>query len=452
MSSESTQPDPTREAALVELPEPAFGNYFVSAYPPFFCWSSGQVTGLADLLARPPASVPASPLGLYVHVPFCVQRCQYCYYLSYDDRGEARKDYLEALGTELELYARRPLLAGRALDFVYFGGGTPSILSVPEIERLFARLQRCISWSGAREVTFECAPRSVTEAKARALKAAGVNRVSLGVQQLDDAVLARNGRLHGVADVERAYDVLRRAGFDALNVDLMVGLPGESEGSFRRSLERVIELAPEQVTLYLLEIPHNTPLYRRLRDEPGRDEPASWPEKRARLARGFERLAAAGYTPRSAYTAVRGEEHRAFVYQDEQYRGADLLGIGASSFSYLAGTHFQNHARLETYLEPLTNGILPVARAHALSARERLVRELVLQLKLLRVPLAPLEEKFGLPVLETFAEPLRHLVATGWLEITDDAITLTAQGIPRVDRLLLELYLPEHRDLPLLPG
>ncbi|NOT28990.1 MAG: coproporphyrinogen III oxidase family protein [Planctomycetes bacterium] len=438
MSHQNSAQD-AREGALVAPSEPTFGSYFVSAYPPFGCWSAAEVAGLAQLLERPAAPVP---LGLYVHVPFCVQRCQYCYYLAYDGRAGAREPYLTALGDELELYTRQPLLAGRELDFVYFGGGTPSSLSAPQIERLFTLLQRHTSWAAVREITFECAPRSVTEEKARVLKAAGVNRISLGVQQLDDAVLTLSGRVHLVADVERAYKVLRRAGFDLLNLDLMVGLPGESEESFQRSLERVLALAPESVTLYQLEIPHNTPLYRRMHAEPGLDEPASWPAKHARTTRGFERLAAAGYELRSAYAAFRGAQHRAFVYQDEQYAGADLLGIGVSAFSYLAGTHFQNVARLEGYLESLACATRPVARAHALSERERFVREFVLQLKLLRVPLARLEQKFGRPLLATLVEPLRRCAAAGWLQITDEAITLTPQGIPRVDRILPEFFLP----------
>jgi oxygen-independent coproporphyrinogen-3 oxidase len=271
------------------------------------------------------------------------------------------------------------------------------------------------------------------------LKAAGVTRISLGVQQLDDAVLARSGRVHLVADVERAYAVLREVGFPLVNLDLMVGLPGESEHSFQRSLERVIALAPESVTLYQLEIPHNTALFRRLRDEGG-DAPAAWPEKHARTTRGFERLADAGYELRSAYTAFRGAENRAFVYQDEQYAGADLLGLGASAFSYLDGLHFQNRARLQDYLEALACASLPVARAHDLSAEERLVREFVLQLKLLRVSRARLEAKFGRPLLAAFGEPLRRCVAAGWLELGEEAITLTPRGIPRVDRLLPEFF------------
>jgi len=434
----------TASASSTGLTEPAFGNYFVSAYPPFSSWSKDQVDRVADVLDEPVPAGAAS--GLYVHVPFCVQRCEYCYYLAHDDRPEVKERYLDALLAELRLYAHRPAFADRRLSFVYFGGGTPSSLTTRQIERLFDGLRREYPWDRVEEVTFECAPKTVTENKVRVLRDAGVNRISLGVQQMDDGVLAANGRVHLVADVERAYELLSGAGFDVVNIDLMVGLVGETEDTFARSLERVITMAPESVTIYQLEIPFNTPLYRRLRDDVEAEQPASWSLKRDRLARGFARLEEAGYTLRSAYTAVRDPERHLFRYQDEQYKGADLLGLGVSAFSYLGGTHFQNLARLEPYVERVEGGSLPHARAHVLSDRERLVRELVLQLKLLRVPLAPLRAKFGLDPLEVFADPLRRLVDGGWIRVAEDTIELTPRGVPNVDRLVRELFLPEHGD------
>jgi oxygen-independent coproporphyrinogen-3 oxidase len=424
------------------VPEPPTGNYFVAAYPPFPCWSPRALAHVPEVLARAPNPVP---LGLYVHVPFCVERCQYCYYLTHDDRAGARADYLVALRTELESLAREPLLADRPLDFVYVGGGTPSSLTAAQLERLLTILRRPFSWERVREVTVECAPRTLSAAKVEILRAAGVNRLSLGVQQLDDAVLALNGRVHGEADVARAWELLEGAGFETRNVDLMVGLIGETEAGFQRSLERVIDLGPESVTLYLLEIPHNTRLYRKLRDDPGGPAPAPWPEKRARLVRGFERLAAAGYVARSAYTAVRPPAPRTFVYQDEQYAGADLLGVGVSSFSYLAGAHVQNLARLDDYLVAVARGERPLQRAYLLDATERLTREFVLRLKLLRVPLDELRAKHGRELPEAWREPLERFEAAGWLECGPTVVDVTPAGVPFVDGMLDAFALPAHR-------
>lgn len=440
-----TLPDCAPAASPVDPSEPAepiHGNHFVAAYPLFHCWSAPALADVPAVLARAPAAVP---LGLYVHVPFCVERCHYCYYLSYDDRAGTREAYLEALRAELGGYARTPLLAGRPLDFVYLGGGTPTSLTTVQLERLLGLLRDAFPWERVREATVECAPATLGASKVAVLRAAGVKRVSLGVQALDDAVLALNGRVHHVADVERAWTHLAGAGFETRNVDLMVGLLGETETSFLASLERVIAMGPESVTLYPLEIPRNTPLYRRLRDDPDGPVPAPWPEKRARLVRGFERLAAAGYVARSAYTAVRPPAPRAFVYQDEQYAGADLLGIGVSAFSYLGGAHVQNLARLEDYLAAVARGERPLQRAYLLDAEERLTREFVLRLKLLHVPLDELRAKHARALPAAWREPLERFEAAGWLATTPGAVTVTPSGVPFVDRMLDAFAPRAHR-------
>jgi oxygen-independent coproporphyrinogen-3 oxidase len=167
--------------------------------------------------------------------------------------------------------------------------------------------------------------------------------------------------------------------------------------------------------------------------------------KRARLAAGFARLAQEGYTARSAYTAVRDPARHHFVYQGELYRGADLIGLGVSSFSYLSGVHFQNLARIDPYLERVEHNELPLARAHALSAEERLVRELVLQLKLLRVDLSALRAKFGVDPLVVFERPLRDNVEAGWLRLEGNELAVTPAGAGVVDQVLTTFYLPRHR-------
>ncbi len=425
--------------------EPLLGGYFVSAYPPFACWTEDGAAAFDRCLDQAPSLT--SHLGLYVHIPFCSERCQFCYYLSHDDRPGDLESYLRALLTELRLYAGRSRLRDRELDFVYFGGGTPSLLSTERVETLLGGMQAILPWTRVREVTFECAPSSVTTAKLEALRERGVTRISLGVQELDDDVLRRNGRVHLVADVERAIERIQQAGFPVLNVDLISGLVGQTDDSFRSSLDRVVDLAPESVTIYLLEIPHNTPLFRAVRDGDLEAPPADWREKRHRLEAGFARLEDAGYDVRSAYTAVRDPERHGFRYQDEQYRGADLVGIGASSFSYLAGVHHQNLSALPAYLSAVRENRLPLWRGYALDDEERFVRELVLQLKLGAIDCEQFVAKFGSDPLEVFGDRLEAFRGRGWLTIDGTKLILTRAGLSRVDRMLPELYLPRHRPM-----
>jgi oxygen-independent coproporphyrinogen-3 oxidase len=421
------------------------GNYFVATYPPFSQWRGDTLDKVHNLLASPPASRTEIPFGLYVHIPFCVKRCEYCYYLSYADKSGNQIDrYLDGIAAELEIYRRSPALADRKVAFIYFGGGTPSLLSVQRIRRLFGRLQQIYPWTDVREVSFECAPQTVTEPKLGVLREYGVTRVSLGVQQLDDRVLGQSGRVHLVEDVVRAYCAIRKTGFEYVNLDLMVGMAGETDRSFFDSIERLITMAPESITIYQLEIPLNTPLYRSLRGGIVQSRPATWDVKRSRLQKAFARLESAGYSLRSAYTAARDPERHRFVYQDAQYRGADVLGLGASSFSYLSGIHFQNLSSFTSYIECLEQDRLPLERAYALSVGEQLTREFVLQLKLGRAEAAHFRSKFGVDISERFSEPLSRLARQKWLTFDEDGVSLTRLGLLRVDRLIPAFYQPEH--------
>lgn len=429
--------------------EPLVGSYFIAAYPPFSQWTVAALDRYRHRLTQPHASPARVPLGLYVHIPFCTERCQYCYYLSYAGKTRDQIDaYLDALLVELATYARQPALAGRMVDFVYFGGGTPSLLSPWRIRRLLGGLAQSFPWNAVREVTFEGAPKTVTLPKLVELREAGVTRLSLGVQQLDDEVLAKNGRIHSVRDVERAYADIQRAAFDVVNIDLMAGMVAETDESFYRSLDRVVEMAPDSVTVYQLEIPPNTPLYRAICAHPLQWHVPSWEVKRSRLNQAFTRLEHAGYKLRSAYAAVRDIDRHRFLYMEEQYRGSDLLGIGVSSFSYLDGVHHQNLASFEPYIQSLRVGKLPFGRAYVLNDQERLVREFVLQLKLGRIEQAYFRDKFGVEVDQQFAEQLSRFSAEGWLEVDATSITLTRQGLLRVDRMIPTFYLPGHRGVP----
>lgn len=429
--------------------EPQVGSYFIAAYPPFSQWTAAALDRCRHRLAQPLASPAPVPLGLYVHIPFCTERCQYCYYLSYAGKTRDQIDaYIDALLVELATYARQPALAGRMVDFVYFGGGTPSLLSPSRIRRLLGGLAQSFPWNAVREVTFEGAPKTVTLPKLVELREAGVTRLSLGVQQLDDGVLAKNGRIHSVRDVERAYADIQRAAFDVVNIDLMVGMVGETDESFHRSLDRVVEMEPDSITVYQLEIPTNTPLYCAVRDRTLEWHVPSWEVKRSRLHQAFTRLEQAGYKLRTAYAAVRDLDRHRFLYMEEQYRGSDLLGIGVSSFSYLNGVHHQNLASFDPYMQSLRAGELPFGRAYVLNDEERLVREFVLQLKLGRIDRAYFRDKFGVEVDRQFAGQLSRFSTEGWIDVDATSIALTRQGLLRVDRMIPSFYLPGHREVP----
>src|SRR6188474_3503616 len=179
------------------------GNYFIANYPPFSCWTPEFIPKFLHALSIPPRP---EPVGLYVHLPFCRQRCHYCYFRVYPRRNEEDvKLYIDSVLKELSLYRRYPAIESRALNSVYFGGGSPSYLSLKQIGELLGGLQEQLSWETVEECTFECDPGTVTPEKFQLLKQLGVTRLSLGFQSLNDEVLRRSGRETRVGDCLRAF-------------------------------------------------------------------------------------------------------------------------------------------------------------------------------------------------------------------------------------------------------
>src|SRR5204862_491222 len=188
------------------------GNYFVANYPPFSFWKPDHLPAARAALNAPPK--PGTPLGLYLHIPFCRKRCKFCYFKVYTDKNASEIErYLNALIKENELYSRTNAFQGRQLRFAYFGGGTPSYISERQLDYLVEGLNRHVSWAGAEEVTFECEPGTIRKSKLETLKQIGVTRLSLGIEHFDDGILEANGRAHLSPEVYQAYAWAREVNF-----------------------------------------------------------------------------------------------------------------------------------------------------------------------------------------------------------------------------------------------
>jgi oxygen-independent coproporphyrinogen-3 oxidase len=435
---------PTTTAEQTEV-----GSYFVANYPPFSLWTPEALENDArPALAHRAADVP---LGLYLHIPFCRKRCHFCYYRVYTGKNaEEITEYLDLLGREWELYATQPAIAGRPLRFVYFGGGTPSFLSVRQLRSLVDRLSGITSWDDAEEITFECEPGTLTEPKLAAIRQMGVTRLSLGLEHFDDHVLELNGRAHRSAEIFRAYRFAQSLDFPQINIDLIAGMLGDTDDKWQAAVERTIELNPDSVTIYQMELPYNTTISSDLLKGTGQfsDTVAGWSTKRRWVQGAFDTLERAGYTIGSAYTAVKNPERTKFVYRDQLWRGADLAALGVASFGHINGVHMQNLDSWGPYAAAIQRGEIPLNRAFRPSDEERLIRELVLQLKLGSIRPAYFQRKYGIDVLEHFADALTSLRNDGFLLAADsDQVALTREGLLRVDSLLPRFFLPEHVDL-----
>jgi oxygen-independent coproporphyrinogen III oxidase len=420
------------------------GSYFLANYPPFARWHTAAVPRVLAAFAAPPT---AEPLGLYVHIPFCRKRCKFCYFRVYTDVDAAAVErYSLAVAREAELAAATPAIAGRPLRYVYFGGGTPSFLSVKQLERLVAGLRGSFSWQGgsgadaAEEVTFECEPGTLSEPKVRALKDLGMTRISLGVENFSDEVLEANGRAHLSAEIHRAWEWIRAADFPSTNIDLIAGMLGDTFESWRRTVETTLALGPDSVTIYQMELPLNTVFVRDARGGGGAVPVADWPTKRMWVNWAFDRFLERGYSISSGYTVVRDPARVHFRYRDMLWEGSDLLALGVASFGHLSGMHYQNLTHWDEYLAAVEAGRLPIFRGLATTPRDRLIRELVLGLKRGRLDTGRLARKYGTDPLVEWAAQWRSLEAAGHIERLAPTPVLSRQGLLEVDGLLPRFF------------
>lgn len=420
------------------------GSYFISNYPPFSQWKSDCLPEVEAALAAPPRDVP---LGLYLHIPFCRKRCKFCYFKVFTGKNANEiETYLEALCKEIELVSKLPVIGGRPFRFVYFGGGTPSFLSPKQLRSLVDRLRANISWDMAEEVTFECEPGTLSESKVSTLKELGVTRLSLGIENFNDKILEENGRAHLSKEVYRAWEWIEAAQFPNVNIDLISGMVGETWDNWKYNVEKTLELAPESVTIYQMELPFNTVYSEGILKDSQESPVADWQTKRDWVQFAFDEFAAAGYSQSSAYTMIKDPSIVSFSYRDNLWKGSDLVATGIASFGHVSGVHYQNKPEWHQYIGALKEGKLPLGRAFTPTQKQSQVRELILLLK--RGYLEPeyFTEKFGVDIWDEYQAVWERYISDGYVKPTDGKrIELTTEGLLRADALLPAFFEPEHQ-------
>ena len=364
----------------------------------------------------------AQPLGLYVHVPFCEVKCTYCHFAIDPGRpAGARQDrYVAALLREI---AAAP---ARKADTVYFGGGTPSLLRSDRLAQVLGALRGRFPLASDAEVTLEANPRDLDVAGYRALAALGVNRLSLGLQSFDDAVLREMGRLHTAAEARHAFEWARGAGFASVSIDLILGWPGESEERWRRNLEAVGELRPDHVSLYVLEVEGRTLLSHRARQGrlrlPDDDLVADlYGETVVWLAAfGLERYEISNFA-----RAGHASRHNAKYWDD-----APFLGFGLSAHSYVEGRRFWNADSFGAYCRAIEERGSALTGERALSASERVQEALFTALRRREgVDLAAFRARYGVDPVAEFGPRLRDAFDARLLELAAGRLRLTEEGV-----------------------
>jgi len=421
------------------------GSYFISNYPPFSQWKNDYLDEVKNALASPP--VGDTPLGLYLHIPFCRKRCKFCYFKVFtDNKASDIELYVSALSREIELVSQQPVMGGRPFRFVYFGGGTPSFLSPKQLTSLVDRLRASINWDQAEEVTFECEPGTLSETKVKTLKELGITRLSLGVENFSDAVLEENGRAHLSGEIHNSWKWIQEAQFPNVNIDLISGMVGETWDNWKDCIKRTIDLSPDSVTIYQMELPYNTVYSKDILGNEIETPVADWPTKRAWVDYAFNELAEVGYSVSSAYTMVKDASKVNFSYRDNLWQGSDLLATGIASFGHVSGVHYQNLPEWKDYIAALTEeNRLPLGRGFRPTEHQALIREMILQLKKGYLETSYFQEKFNVDVLEHWSTVWQQHADDGMLSIEGKRVELTRQGLLHADALLPPFFEESHQ-------
>jgi len=358
---------------------------------------------------------------LYLHIPFCLQICPYCSFYK-DQAGPGKADPLvEAVVREAELFA-----GGMAPETIFVGGGTPTALSVSQLERLFAGLHTVMDFSGVTEFTIEMNPATVTARKADLLRAHGVNRVSMGVQSWDPDLLETLGRVHDAVQVVRSFRLLREAGYDNLNLDLIYGVPGQTLAQWEDSLRRTIELQPEHISAYCLTYEEDTEYFDRLQRGEFRENMESDAEF---FERGVEILSAAGYLQYEISNHAR--PGCACRHNLAYWEGADYLGLGPSAWSTAGERRWQNVPDTAAYVRAMQAGVRPLTQEEILSEATREAEKIAFGLRMnAGIDAAHLAAKHSL---------VTGLREEGLLEDHGPRVRLTPRGRLLADEIAAEL-------------
>ncbi len=376
-----------------------------------------------------------SPVAsLYVHVPFCAQKCAYCAFYSEASSGELVNRYVTALCRELELVAEdlRP-------GTIFFGGGTPSLLNLRQWSEILGSMAR-LNLLGAGEFTVECNPATVSPEKARLLREHGVNRISMGVQSLDEALLGRLGRIHTREMVFKSFDILRKAGFDNLNIDLMFAIPGQTLEVWHATLAEALALGSEHLSSYEVIYEEDTPLFMQLKARKfDTDEDLAC----AMYEELVERAAAAGFRQYEVANFARGATAHADTlglpgyacrHNVNYWRGGSFQGLGPSATGYARGVRTKNWANTQLYCEQLEQGKRAIESREELSPLARAGETAAFGLRMNSGwPFEQFRETTGLDLRDEWADELRHCVQLGWGQISPESFHLTHRGLRFAD-------------------
>ncbi len=367
-------------------------------------------------------------LGIYIHIPFCMQKCLYCDFVSYINKSECVKEYINCMIKEIQSYD----LKKYNITTIYIGGGTPSFIESDYIKEIINVIQNKLEKNDTRwediEITIEVNPGTVTLEKLNDYKTVGINRISLGLQATQDRLLKRIGRIHNYKDFLEAYELLKRVGFNNINVDLMIGLPNQSIKDLKESLEKIIKLNPNHISVYSLIIEDGTPISKLLDEEKIKlpDEEIErqmyWYVKNKLELNGYNHYEISNFSKKG-----KESKHNLNCWKQKQY-----IGIGAAAHSYFKDIRYSNTNNIEEYIKNIKeNNIEKNKKIEEKQTIEDKKNEfMMLGFRMIEgVDIADFKAKFVDNPLYVYREKIKKLTDEGLIEVDLNNIKLTNKGL-----------------------
>lgn len=376
-------------------------------------------------------------LSLYIHIPFCNVKCPYCDFAVSKFRADSAERYVKALSKEIKQRSKILGVDGRTVETLYIGGGTPALLTIPQVAGIFDELRRNFIWNPETEVSIEANPNTIDETKLRDLKSLGINRLSIGVQSFDDDELKVIGRDHTSAQVVEAFEEARNAGYTNINIDLIFGIPGKTLEAWEKNLSAVVDMQPEHISTYCLTIEPKTLFDKLFRM--GKLQPVSEEEQAQLYEKTIEVLTSSGYCHYeiSNFAFPTYECQHNLHYWDHH---SDYLGFGTSAHSFLYGKRFWNTRATLKYIDLIEQVGSAMEMEEELSRKELLEEEIFLGLRQTKgLDLKFLKANFEDSMQGLSKDSIKRMIEGGFLVSEADVLKLTCRGLLLADAICSEL-------------
>ncbi len=370
-------------------------------------------------------------IGLYIHIPFCKQRCYYCDFITFSNCDNSIDAYIESLLKEIKIYGNKKDI----VDTIFIGGGTPSYIDEVYIKKIMEELYSEFNIMENAEITIEVNPGTLNESKLKTYLDSGINRLSIGLQSLDDNILKKIGRIHNSEEFYSNYQLAREIGFKNINIDLMFDLPEENTNILLNTIEKVIELVPEHISFYSLILEEGTKLYNDYHS--GKLILADEDEEREMYHKGIELLKKNGYQQYEISNFARDKKyskHNIKYWEIEPY-----LGLGLASHSFYKGSRFNNIRELDNYIELLNKNILPIEEKYILDRDDEIFEYIIMKLRMLEgINLEYFKNRYKIELEKIYDKKKKKNIKNGLLELKNGSLYFTKRGLDISNQVYLD--------------